>query len=157
MLTGSVAMSFYGQPRMTRDIDIVVEVDAESAERLAGAFEGDYYAPVQAMKEAVATGGMFNLIHMNTLTKVDMIVRKEAEYRRHEFARRRRMPLHDGEVFVVSKEDLILSKLWWAKDSRSEMQRRDVENLASTGFDEAYMKKWLKELGLDDLADAWLS
>jgi hypothetical protein len=51
----------------------------------------------------------------------------------------------------VSKEDLIISKLWWAKDSHSELQLGDVKNLLATGCDAAYLERWTRELGLNNL------
>jgi len=72
---------------------------------------------------------MFNLLHLESVVKVDMIVRKDSEYRRTEFERRRRIELDAFSLWIVSKEDLILSKLAWAKPSGSELQLRDVRNL----------------------------
>lgn len=85
------------------------------------------------------------------MIKVDCIVRKDTPYRRAEFMRRQRISIEDFSTWVVSKEDLILSKLWWAKDSLSEVQLGDVRNLASTGCDESYIDHWTKELGLHNL------
>jgi hypothetical protein len=60
-------------------------------------------------------------------------------------------------VFVVRKADLIISKIAWAKDSRSEVQKRDVRNLMATGYDESYLEHWLRELDLHDFAERWLA
>jgi hypothetical protein len=65
--------------------------------------------------------------------KVDFIVRKQDEYRRVEFERRQKVAILDFTTCIVSKEDLIISKLWWAKDSHSELQLGDVKNLLATG------------------------
>ncbi len=81
-------------------------------------------------------------------------MRKDAPYRRAEFARRQRLTIADCETWVVSKEDLILSKLCWGCDSRSDYQGRDIRNLIETGCDRAYVMKWGAELGvLDYLAE----
>ena len=69
---------------------------------------------------------MFNLIHNESVIKVDFVVRKSDSYRQEEFARRMTITLDDFQTWIVSREDLILSKLLWAKDSKSEMQQRDV-------------------------------
>lgn len=82
------------------------------------------------------------------MIKVDCIVRKNSSYRRQEFERRRRICIEDFTTWIVSKEDLIISKLWWAKDSHSELQLRDVRNLAQTGCDTDYIERWTRELGL---------
>ena len=57
---------------------------------------------------------------------------------------------------MVRKEDLIISKIAWAEDSRSEVQKRDVRNLLATAYDEDYLEHWLNELDLHDFADRWL-
>jgi len=59
----------------------------------------------------------------------------------------------DFTTFIVSKEDLIISKLSWAKDSHSEVQLGDVKNLVATGYDAAYLRRWTRELGLDNLLE----
>ena len=96
---------------------------------------------------------MFNLIHNESVIKVDCIVRKQTEYRLAEFNRRQRIKIEDFETWIVSKEDLILSKLYWAKDSRSETQLGDVKNLISTGCDRVYIARWTQAL---DVANLWL-
>lgn len=78
---------------------------------------------------------------------MDCIVRKKSPYHRVEFERRQRITIEDFSTWIASKEDLIISKLWWAKDSRSEQQLRDVKNLATTGCDVDYVERWTQELG----------
>jgi hypothetical protein len=150
MLTGSLAMNYYAQPRMTRDIDIVVAVDSKDAETIASLFSSDYYVVREAIVRAIARQSVFNLIHHETVIKVDCIVRKSSYYRREEFERRSTVTLQDFTFWIASKEDLIISKLDWARDSRSELQLRDVRNLLATGCDVAYLEKWTRELGLYD-------
>ena len=152
MLTGSIAMNYYAEPRMTRDIDIVVSLASASAKTIVRDFSTDYYVPEEALVNAIETLGMFNLIHLETVIKVDFIVRKDGEYRRHEFDRRQRVQMLGFSTCIVSKEDLILSKLDWARDSRSEFQLRDVRNLLRTGYDRAYVEAWVAEL---DLGGMW--
>jgi hypothetical protein len=96
---------------------------------------------------------MFNMIHNALVVKVDCVVRKETEYHRQEFARRRAVFVADQEVFIVSPEDLILSKLDWAKESRSQMQLDDVRNLLGSvqGLDTVYLNRWADRWGLTTL------
>ena len=129
MLTGSIALSYYAQPRMTRDIDLVAELSGRDSKAVAALFAPDYYVAEADVGRAIATGGMFNVLHLGKLVKLDFIVRKDTPYRRQEFERRRRVPMPGFEAWIVSREDLILSKLAWAKDSGSEMQLRDVRAL----------------------------
>ena len=150
MLTGSMAMTAYSEPRMTRDLDVVIEAQPEDAARLIAAFEPEYYIDAEAVARALRTERMFNVIHQEWIFKVDCIVRKSAPYRLEEFARRQRLTIGDTETWVVSKEDLILSKLCWGRESRSEYQARDVRNLLQTGCDRDYVTKWAAELGVQD-------
>ncbi len=151
MLTGSMAMNYYAQPRMTRDIDVVVELRAGDADRLVRLFSPDYYVSREAVDSSIAHQSLFNLIHHESVIKVDCIVRKQTGYRLAEFKRRQRIKIEDFETWIVSKEDLILSKLFWAKDSHSELQLQDVKNLVSSGCDRAYIAQWTNELGLSKL------
>ncbi len=79
---------------------------------------------------------------------MDCIIRKASPYRLAEFERRQRITVEDFSTCIASKEDLIISKLIWAKDTHSEMQLRDVKNLASTGYDAGYVERWTESLGL---------
>lgn len=119
-------------------------------ERFRSLFEGDYYVP-----EVVLCGPhgvtMFNLLHVQSVLKIDFIVRKEEAYRRIEFDRRARVRLLDFDFWIVTREDLILSKLVWALDSRSDFQLRDVRNLLDAPCDRTYLDHWALLLGVDGL------
>jgi hypothetical protein len=97
---------------------------------------------------------MFNLMHFATSIKVDLIVRKGTEYRQMEFARSQPVQMHGVKTWIVSREDLILSKLVWAKDSGSELQRRDVRTLLDDSMDRAYLGHWAAKLDVaEDLLE----
>ena len=153
MVTGSMAVNYYTVPRMTRDIDIVVELAAGDAERLCTAFEGDFFVDRNAVQRAIETRALFNLIHGPSVIKVDFIVRKESEYRREEFARRRRIRVEGQELSLVAPEDLVISKLEWARETRSEVQLGDVRNVLAgvSDLDQAYLARWTGRLGLEAL------
>jgi hypothetical protein len=151
MLTGSMAMNYYAQPRMTRDIDLVLALTPSDADTVVRLFTPDYYVSREAVRGSIAHESIFNLIHQESVIKVDCIVRKNTPYRLAEFERRQRIAIEDFSTWIASKEDLIISKLWWAKDSHSELQLRDVKNLANTGCDTAYVERWTDELGLHNL------
>lgn len=153
MVTGSVAANFYITPRMTRDTDIVIEVEEHDAERIFSLFSDEFYIDLDMMKDAIRRKGIFNVIHRDGIVKIDFIIRKESEYRQLEFERRRNILFEGLSVNVVSPEDLILSKLDWARDSFSEMQIRDVKNLIKTvpDLDRQYIDKWVKKLRLEEV------
>ena len=156
MLTGSMAMNYYAQPRMTRDIDVVVEITPEDVERVMVLFRPQYYVSEENIRDSLAHESIFNLIHLESVIKVDCIVRKSSEYRRVEFGRRQRISIREFSTYIVSKEDLIISKLLWARDSHSEIQLGDVRNLLATGYDVAFLKRWTHELRLDNLLEECL-
>ncbi len=151
MLTGSMAMNYYAQPRMTRDIDMVVALGAADANKIVDLFRHDYYVSEDAVRDSIATESIFNLIHNESVIKVDCIVRKSTPYRYAEFDRRKQITIDNFSTWIASKDDLIISKLFWAKDSGSELQMQDVKNLVATGCDAAYIDKWTRELGVSNL------
>ena len=150
MVTGSMAANFYTTPRMTRDIDLVLELSEENISRVVRLFQDKYYVDQDMVRQAVRNRSMFNMIHNTLVVKVDCVVRKDSEYRREEFARRRTANIAGHQVSLVAPEDLILSKLDWAKESRSQMQLDDVRNLLRSvqGLDTGYLNHWAQRLGL---------
>ena len=153
MLTGSIALSYYAEPRMTRDIDIVVEFAPRDSGAVAALFSPDYYLSQADVERALRERGMFNVLHLQEIVKIDFIVRKDTPYRAAEFERRRRVPMPGFEAWIVSREDLILSKLAWAKDSGSELQRRDVAALLASGADVDYLRRCAPELSVTELLE----
>src|SRR3954462_13765725 len=110
MLTGSMAMNYYAQPRMTRDIDIVLALTQADTTRVVQLFSPDYYLSPEAVKNSIAQESIFNLIHQESVIKVDCIVRKQSVYRQIEFQLRIRIRIEEFETCIVSKEDLSCSK-----------------------------------------------
>lgn len=153
MVTGSMAANFYATPRMTRDIDLVVELREGDVGRMVWLFQDDYYIDRDMVEQAVRTQSMFNMIHNALVVKIDCVVRKDSEYRREEFFRRRMVIVDGRPVTIVAPEDLILSKLEWAKESRSQMQLDDVRNLLTSvrKLDQTYLAEWTERLGLSGL------
>lgn len=156
MITGSTAANYYCQPRMTRDIDIVIKTSTNQVGKLYLLFKEDFYVDMNAVEEAVRNRNLFNIIHLEKALKVDMIVMKEGEYRETEFSRRLRHDVSGVNMFMVSPEDLILSKLLWAKDSLSEMQLGDVRNLIlfnRDSLDFKYLTEWAGKLAVTDMLE----
>lgn len=153
MLSGSTAMNVYAEPRMTRDIDLVVEIGPATVDAIAAAFALDFYCDLEMIRQAVRHESSFNVIHTPTVIKVDCIVRKNSPYRATEFERRRPVIVRGRPVQVVSPEDLVLSKLVWAKPSHSEVQLRDVRNLVACveGLDWGYVERWAVVLDVEAL------
>lgn len=153
MLSGSMAMVSYAMMRMTNDIDIVIEAKSEDAEKIIKEFEPDYYVPQNRVKDAIYRGNMFNLLHQEKIVKIDCVLRKDDEFQILAFSNRKKIKFTDFDIWTISREDLILSKLNWAKKSRSEMQMRDVASIIRNGYDKEYVEVWAEKLGVKDLLD----
>ena len=153
MITGSIAGNFYSIPRMTRDIDMVAEINLSDTKKIYELFKDDFYIDEEQITAAVKEQEMFNIIHNKAIVKVDFIVRKNSEYRRLEFSRRKYFDFEGMKIAIVSPEDLIISKLFWAKESHSEMQINDVKNLIASveNLNYNYIKKWVKELDIENI------
>ena len=158
MLSGSLASAFYGIPRSTQDIDIVVQLDLARLRALHRALpEEQYYASEPAAVDALRRQGQFNIIDMETGWKVDLIVCKRRPFSRTEFERRRSEDVLGVSLMICSPEDSILSMLEWAKRSGgSERQLRDVFGvwqMRRAELEQDYIDRWARELGVEDL---WL-
>ena len=155
VLTGSFAANFYATPRMTRDIDIVIATFKSDVNKLFQLFQNDFYINMGSISTAIEHEGMFNIIHTDLALKIDFIIRKNSDYRNIEFQRRHRVQIGNAPIWIVAPEDLIISKLFWAKESLSEMQLNDVRNLlvARKNLDKEYIHKWVQALELHDLYD----
>lgn len=149
MLSGSIALNNYTVPRMTMDIDIVVELHEENLNDFLSIFGDNYYINKDAVKEATKRLGMFNVIDHETGFKVDFILRKNTAYRKFEFQRRLKTRIADFDIWIVAPEDLVISKIEWIQQFQSDKQINDIENLlAKPDIDTSYIKKWCKELNL---------
>lgn len=117
MVTGSIASAFYGEPRATRDIDVVINCGRRALTRfLELCAEADWYFSEDAAHEALATRGMFNIIDPESGLKADFILRKERDFSVEEFDRRTPQAVCSAQeppVTLASPEDVILSKLEW--------------------------------------------
>jgi hypothetical protein len=151
MLSGSMAMVCYAMMRMTNDIDIVIEAKTEDAEKIIKEFESDYYIPQDRVRDAISRKFMFNLLHSTKIVKVDCVLRKDDEFQRLAFSNRKKITFTSFDVWTISRDDLILSKLNWAKKTKSEMQMRDIASIIRNGYDEEYVNFWAEKLGTKDL------
>ena len=153
MVTGSFAMSAYGEIRFTRDIDIVLQISEAQAKPFAELFEADYYVNEESVKRAILRRSMFNVINQVHGGKLDCIVMKDTEFARASFSRRYKVTVSGVEFWTTTREDLIVAKLNWARDTHSEMQIRDIANLTTTEYDFGYVADWVERL---DLRNIWI-
>ena len=156
MVTGSVAMSSYVPARSTMDIDVIIEIEGSDVERFEQRFAGDYYVSLNSIRQARERNSMFNVMNFATGIKIDFITKKPNAFEEGKFERRRRSRIGEIEFWVISKEDLILSKLWWAKDSHSERQFEDVGRLIESGADAVMISNEIAAQGLDAVWEAYV-
>jgi hypothetical protein len=154
---GSVASSLQATARSTQDIDFVVVLRKGQANPLAAALGPDFSVDTEALDDAIARNWSWNIFHLPTGIKVDLMMRKETPYDLEAFGRRRRFRIDvDIEPFVKSVEDSILKKLQWYRDGGevSSTQWRDVVELIRVNrpdLDETYLDRWAPILRIQDL------
>lgn len=156
---GSVASSIHGVPRATQDIDLVAELRRTHAKPLATALEAEFYIDEDAIRDAVLRRASFNLVHLDTMTKVDVFVPKgdplsAAQIRRRQFIQVGATP--EETLPVLSAEDVVLQKLRWydAGQRISERQWRDVLGVLKVragALDECYLRQQATDAGLGEL------
>lgn len=157
---GSVASSAYGMARATMDVDCVSDLSPEKVKGFVKMLEGEYYIDEQMISEAVQRCSSFNLIHLETMLKVDIFIVKKRPYDQGALERRKRDTLDADkdvpEIYLASPEDVILSKLdWFHRGGRtSQKQWEDILGVLKVqkGYlDMEYLNRWASELDLLDL------
>jgi len=152
MVTGSFASAYHGAPRTTQDIDFVIEATPAQLQAFVRLLPAsDYYVDLAAALQAHKRQSMFNVVDMATGWKIDLIVRRSRAFSEEEFRRRKRVQIEDIPLFVASAEDVVISKLEWAKLAHSPRQIEDAAGILkmhSKALDRAYVEKWVLELGL---------
>lgn len=153
VVTGSVASTFYGEFRTTRDIDIVVDLAAWHIQRFCDRFPPpDWYVDPAAARQAVEFDGMFNLLHIPSGYKVDLIAYKDTPQNSSRFSRARRVDLPGGGTAMFSApEDVILSKLEFYRQGHSEKHLRDCAamfRVSGHDFDLDYLRHWTLRIGV---------
>ena len=147
MLSSSVALSIYSLPRFTRDFEFVVQLQPKDVRPLMESFKEGYYCDEEAVKEAIKNKGMFNIIDHKSGYKADLIILKDEPYRLAEFERRNPVAFLNSQIYLVSPEDLIISKLIWIQQSHSSLQMEDIKSLLELkDLDTAYIRKWITAL-----------
>ena len=151
-VTGSTASIYYGEPRFTNDVDIVVRLDAKLADELSRAFPQDeFYLSRDAMLDAVRNRGQFNVIHPSSGLKVDFMIASSSEFDAQRFQRVVRVPFTEGtDICLASIEDVIVKKLEYYGMGRSEKHLRDIAGILRINGDEVdlgYVELWSTRLG----------
>jgi len=160
MITGGVAAVVYGDPRFTRDIDLVLDLDAGDVDRLLADFSGrDCYAPpAESLREELARpeGGHFNLIDRESGLRADVYLAGDDALHRWALERRTRMRVESGDIRLAPIEYVILRKLQYYRAAGSERHLRDVAmmlRISGDTIDAEAFRPWIRQLELGDLLE----
>lgn len=150
MLSGSVALSTYILPRSTRSFDFIVNLKPEHITEFIFHFKEGYYCEKDAVSDAIRNHSMFNVIDYNSGFKADFVILKNEKFRQTEFERRIKSNFFGTPLYVVSPEDLLLSKLIWIQELQSNIQMDDIKNLSLLNeLDWPYINRWIKSLNIN--------
>ena len=161
LIGGSLASSLYGMVRTTQDADIVAEMRLEHLQPFVLALQDEFYVDDEMIAESIKFNSSFNIIHRETMFKVDVFIPRPRPFQQSQFARAQTQTFtFENEVSArfASPEDTILSKLEWYRlgGEVSERQWRDVLGILKTRagtLDLDYLKKWSVELNVTDLLE----
>lgn len=138
-ISGSLASSLQGIPRATQDIDFIVYINNTTIPKLIDAFKEEFYIDENMVREAIEHKSSFNMIHLQTIYKVDIFVPDNKDFQ-EEMSRRVHYFIPDKinkEIFIASAEDIIIQKLRWFRlgGEVSEKQWNDVLGVVRVQFD----------------------
>jgi hypothetical protein len=165
VIGGSLASSLHGIPRSTQDADLLVDLSPDRIEQLLRALGPAFYADEELARSAVDRKAAFNVIHLETMFKVDLFVLGDDPASRSEMQRRELHHLGDGErdtAFVATAEDTVVQKLIWYRlgNEVSDRQWQDLIGVIQVQWDRLdrdYLQQWATQLGLSGLLDEALA
>lgn len=165
LITGSLASTLHGMVRTTQDSDIVAELQPEHIHPFVKALQDEFYIDDEMMVAAVAQRSSFNIIHRESMFKVDVFISRQRSFEKMQFSRARRETLSkepEAQALVSTPEDTLLAKLEWYRmgGEVSERQWRDVLGVLKVqagALDLDYLRRMAKELNVEDLLDRALS
>jgi len=156
MVAGSLASTHHGEPRSTQDIDLVIDPTEPALTAFVQSLDRKRFYVGDA-RGAFERRDQFNVIDLTTGWKVDLIIRKDRDFSRSEFARRQPVVIAQVRTAVATAEDTILAKLEWARAGGSDRQRRDVIAMLAVqrdNLDTAYLDSWAETLGVAGALEA---
>jgi len=162
LISGSLASTLHGMVRTTQDSDVVAQMRLEHVGPFVESLQDEFFMDEEMIKESVQHNLSFNLIHRDTMFKVDVFIPQPRSFHQSQLARAQKLTfsLVDSEVSAnfSSAEDLILSKLEWYRmgDEDSERQWRDILGVLKTRSGELdldYLHEWAKDLRVNDLLE----
>jgi hypothetical protein len=153
-ITGSIASSYYGIPRYTHDLDVVITISENDIRAIIRLFKPEGYVSQEGIRDALSGTGMFNFIHIESGLKVDFWIDRGEPFTKSCFERVRQVEISDRLlVKMASPEDVLLHKIYWDHLTPSERQIRDAQGIVAVQWmklDIGYIEEWAKKLGIED-------
>jgi hypothetical protein len=154
-IVGSYASSAWGEPRMTRDIDILIQLSPDQIEQFCGEFPApDFYVSQAAATEAFQCGSQFNIIHPASGNKIDFMLGASRAQVDPQLERRQLIEIAPNvSGYVAAAEDVILGKLTYYREGGSEKHLRDIKGIlkvSGQAIDRDYIGRHASQLGLSD-------
>lgn len=152
IIVGSIASMVYGEPRITRDIDLVLDIKSDDTLRFEKLFtQPEFYCPpIEILADEIRNRGQFNLLHVSSGLKIDIMVKKRTEFDDLRFGRIKRLQLFENlTANLASPEDIIIKKLVFYQEGGSEKHLRDIRGiLSNTEVNKSYIENWIEKLNL---------
>lgn len=154
---GSIASSYYGEPRFTNDVDILANIRRDQVAVFVAAFSpDDYYVSENAVREAIQTHGQFNIIHPESGLKADIIIPDESAFDHVRLSRRLRGHVAEAnfDAYFASPEDVILKKMEYYREGGSDKHLRDITGMLKIRgdqIDRVYINEWAQRVGVTDI------
>ena len=156
MITDGVASVVYGEPRLTRDIDLMIALSPEDARRFASAWPADdfYVPPIEVIEEESRrpAHGHFNVIHTETAMRADVYLPGNDPLTAWALAHTVVRRVDDDEVVLAPIEAVILRKLRYYQLGGSDRHLRDISQMLSVSgglVDRPQLERWVTRLGLE--------
>lgn len=161
LIGGSLASTLYGMVRTTQDSDIIAELRSEHIQPFVEALQSEFFIDEEMIAESIQRNSSFNIIHRDTMFKVDVFIPRPRPFHQSELARAQRQTFSlETEISAnfASPEDTILSKLEWFRmgGEISDRQWRDILGVLKTQegeLDLDYLRKWADELNVATLLE----
>lgn len=161
LIGGSLASTLYGMVRTTQDSDIIAEMRSEHIQPFVTSLHNEFFIDEEMIVDAIQRNSSFNIIHRDSMFKVDVFIPSPRPFQKSQIARVQRQTFDlEPEISAnfASAEDTILSKLEWYRlgGEISERQWRDilgVLKIRAGELDLTYLQKWAKELKVADLLE----
>jgi hypothetical protein len=156
-VVGSMASSYFGDARMTNDVDIVADLRSDQVDAFVAQFpEQDFYVSDQAVRDAIKARSQFNIIHPDSGLKLDVMIPSAGEHSEVELRRRVRVkPVGgDAETFLAAPEDIIIKKMEFYREGGSQKHLRDIAGMLKVSgqlIDRSYVQEWSEKLGLSEI------